>query len=219
MVRLVLLSDTHGLHGDVRVPDGDVLVHAGDMSRSGRPREIEAFARFLAFRPHTHKVVIAGNHDFMFERDPVEAEGLLAPVATYLRDSEVTLLGLRFWGSPWQPWFHDWAFNLPRGAALAEKWALVPSGIDVLVTHGPPHGILDEARYGGPVGCEALRAALPQIAPKLHVFGHIHEAYGSERFGATLCVNASTCNLAYAPVHPPVVVDIDGGTCELVTSP
>jgi predicted phosphodiesterase len=218
MPRLVLLSDTHGLHDTLQVPDGDVLVHAGDLSGTGKPREIEAFARFIGRQTHAHKIVIAGNHDFLFEREPERAEALLRDHATYLRDSEITAAGLRFWGSPWQPWFHDWAFNLSRGAALAEKWALVPDGIDVLVTHGPPFGILDRVAYGGQsVGCEALLAALPRIAPKLHVFGHIHEAYGVVHRGGTLYVNASTCDLRYVPVNPPVVVDVEGGDWRIVS--
>jgi Icc-related predicted phosphoesterase len=216
MPRLVLISDSHGLHDQVRVPDGDVLVHAGDFTSSGRPREVEEFAKFLRRLPHTHKIVIAGNHDFLFEREPERAEAMLVDSATYLRDSETTAAGLRFWGSPWQPWFHDWAFNLPRGAALAEKWALVPAGIDVLVTHGPPHGVLDVVARGGLVGCEALREALPRIAPKLHLFGHIHEAYGVARVGDTWCVNASVCNLSYAPIQPPVVVDVEDGVWTVV---
>lgn len=217
MPRLVLLSDTHGLHDVLRVPDGDVLVHAGDLSSTGKPREVEAFARFIGRQTHTHKVVIAGNHDFLFEREPERAEALLRDEATYLRDSETTAAGLRFWGSPWQPWFHDWAFNLPRGAALADKWALVPAGIDVLVTHGPPFGILDRVARGGmSVGCEALLEALPRIAPRLHVFGHIHEAYGAVGRAGTLYVNASTCDLRYEPVNPPVVVDVVGGEWRIV---
>lgn len=217
MPRLVLLSDTHGLHDALRVPDGDVLVHAGDLSSTGKPREIEACARFFGRQTHTHKIVIAGNHDFLFERDPERAEALLQGAATYLRDSGTTAAGVRFWGSPWQPWFYDWAFNLPRGAALAEKWALVPDGIDVLVTHGPPFGVLDRVARGGmSVGCEALLEALPRIAPKLHVFGHIHEAYGVVQRDGILHVNASTCDLRYAPVNPPVVVDVEAGEWRVV---
>ena len=115
--------------------------------------------------------------------------------------------GLEVWGSPWQPWFHDWAFNLERGAALAEKWAMIPDSTDLLITHGPPHGILDACFDGRRVGCEELTRAVERVRPKLHVFGHIHEAYGVVDDGTTLFVNASNCNLRYRPANAPIVVD------------
>jgi predicted phosphodiesterase len=214
-LRIVCLSDTHGRHGKIPVPEGDVLLHAGDFTRRGGAAEVEAFGAFLAGLPHRHKVVIAGNHDFLFQRDPERARALLAG-ATYLEDSGVAIDDVHFWGSPWQPWFHDWAFNLPRGKALAEKWALVPAGVDVLVTHGPPHGVLDATCDGSRVGCEELALALLRIRPRLHVFGHIHEAYGLVRRGDTLSVNACSCDLSYRPVHPPLVVDVGAGEVRLV---
>ncbi len=157
---------------------------------------------------------MAGNHDFLFQREPERARALLGEVV-YLQDAGASVGGLRVWGSPWQPWFHDWAFNLPRGIALAERWALVPDALDVLVTHGPPHGILDRTAQGERVGCEELERALGRIRPRLHLFGHIHEAYGAERRGATLFVNACQCDLRYRPENPPVVVDWDGSEMRL----
>ena len=204
-MRIVCLSDTHGLHARLSVPDGDVLVHAGDFSMNGRPQEIERFDRWLAGLPHRHKIVVAGNHDFLFEHEPKRARAMLGG-AVYLRDELVEVAGLRIWGSPWQPWFHDWAFNLPRGEALAAVWARAPSGVDVLVTHSPPMGVLDRTAWGRRVGCEALREALPRIAPALHVFGHIHEAYGTHK-GPPLSVNACNCDLAYRAANAPVVVE------------
>jgi predicted phosphodiesterase len=215
-VRLVCLSDTHNLHDRLSVPDGDVLVHAGDFSARGAEREVAAFGAFLARLPHRHKVVVAGNHDFLFQTKPARARELLGDVI-YLEDAAARVGELTLWGSPWQPWFHDWAFNLPRGRALAEKWALVPDGVDVLVTHGPPHGLLDLTAHGERVGCEDLTRALDRIRPRLHVFGHIHEAYGSTRADGTLSVNACTCDLRYRAVNPPVVVDLVDGEARLVS--
>lgn len=206
-MRIVCLSDTHGRLDELRVPDGDVLVHAGDFTRRGDPAEIRAFAASLHRLPHRDKVVVAGNHDFLFEREPDVARALLGDVH-YLCDDGVTVGGSRFWGSPWQPVFFDWAFNLPRGAALAEKWALIPSETDVLVTHGPPGGILDRTVHGQGVGCDDLTAALARIRPRLHVFGHIHEAYGRLERGGTEYVNASICDVDYRPAHAPVVVEL-----------
>ena len=218
MPRLVCLSDTHGLHDALMVPDGDVLIHAGDMTMGGREAEVQAFADWIVSLPHACKIVIAGNHDWLFERAATRARELLADV-TYLMDEGTEAAGLRIWGSPWQPWFFDWAFNLPRGDALRDKWDLIPPDIDVLVTHGPPSGYLDGAErpvwFGADdgvdpdhVGCEELRVALDRVQPRLHVFGHIHEGYGQARHGSTILVNASTCDADYRPVNPPVVVDL-----------
>lgn len=218
-MKIVCLSDTHGLHDQVAVPDGDLLLHAGDFTMRGRPEEITPFDAWLGTLPHRHRVVVAGNHDFLFEKSPAEARRLLVN-ATYLEDSAATIDGLRVWGSPWQPWFMDWAFNLRRGEPLREKWSLIPDGTDILVTHGPPHGIRDEVRklagrafaaitgQGGHVGCEELLAAVEARPPRLHVFGHIHEGYGIERRGATTFVNASICDARYRPVNAPVVVEL-----------
>ncbi len=206
-MRIVCLSDTHDLHGDLAVPDGDLLLHAGDATMSGTPQQIEAFDDWLARQPHRHKVVIAGNHDWGFQRTPARARALLRH-ATYLEDSLAEVDGLRIWGSPWQPWFYDWAFNLERGPQIAAKWALIPDGIDVLVTHGPPLGILDRTSRGEAVGCADLLAAIDRVRPRLHVFGHIHEAYGRLERDGCIFVNASNCSERYRPVQPPIVVDL-----------
>ena len=127
---------------------------------------------------------------------------------TYLEDEEVEIEGLRLWGSPWQPWFYDWAFNLPRGPALRAKWDRIPAGIDVLVTHGPPHGVLDHVGRGEDVGCEELLEAVRRVRPRLHVFGHIHEGYGQLERDGVRFVNASTCTLSYDPVNAPILFDL-----------
>jgi predicted phosphodiesterase len=205
--RLVLLSDTHGYHARLRVPDGDVLVHAGDFCSHGKEKEARSFARWLAAQPHAHKVVIAGNHDRCLELDLGLGERLFEG-ATYLLDREATVAGLRFYGSPWQPEFLSWAFNLPRGEPLRAVWSKIPNDVDVLVTHGPPFGVLDGTFLGALVGCEELRTAVDRVMPRMHVFGHIHEARGAAVEGRTLFVNASTCTLGYEPTNPIVVVDL-----------
>lgn len=215
-MRLVLLSDTHMHHGALDVPAGDVLIHAGDSTKRGTLAQLGEFAAFIHAQPHAHKIVIAGNHDFGLQEDPALGAALFG--SAYLCDGEANVGGLRVWGSPWQPWFFDWAFNLPRGEALRERWALIPTGIDVLVTHGPPMGILDRTARGEAVGCEELMAAIARIRPRVHVFGHIHEAYGVHRRDDTLFVNASNCTLAYRPDNPAVVVDLpsDGGPAVVI---
>jgi predicted phosphohydrolase len=204
--RLVFTSDTHGLHEQLVVPDGDILIHAGDMSMSGALDDLRAFNAWLARLPHRHKIVIAGNHDFCFERQPAASAALLT-AADYLMDSAVTVLGIRFYGSPWQPWFFDWAFNLPRGPALRAKWDLIPAETEVLITHGPPQGHGDLTTRGDRAGCDELLAAVRRLQPRLHVFGHIHEGAGQTREGQTLCLNVSACDANYVLAYPPIVLD------------
>ena len=191
VLTLVLMADTHGYHRHLVVPPGDLLIHAGDLTQLGSLEELAEANRFLASLPHRHKIVIAGNHDFCFERTPAEARATLT-AATYLQDEAVVVEGLKLYGSPWQPWFYDWAFNLPRGPALARKWALIPPDTDILVTHGPPYGIGDLTAGGERAGCEDLLKRVRELRPKLHVFGHIHEGAGVYRSGGTTFVNAST---------------------------
>jgi Icc-related predicted phosphoesterase len=195
------------LHSAITVPDGDVLVHTGDATKLGKEAQIVEVNRWLGTLPHKHKILISGNHDFGFERDPAMRDRMTN--AIYLQDSGVTIDGIEFYGSPWQPRFYNWAFNLDRGTPLKAIWDKVPETTQVLLTHGPPFGILDMTERGEPVGCEELRKLvfrLPRL--KLHVFGHIHEAYGETFQGGTYFVNASICDLRYRPVNPPIVVDI-----------
>jgi predicted phosphodiesterase len=205
-MRLVVLSDTHGYHERIGVPDGDVVVHAGDVSMRGTQAEIEAFVPWFRALPHAHKILVAGNHDWLFERRPAAARSMLEGIV-YLEDSGIVLAGRRFYGSPWQPRFFDWAFNLERGAALAAKWDAIPAGTEVLITHGPPGGILDLVR-GRHVGDADLLRRVNEIAPRVHAFGHIHEGYGQLEQGGTTFVNASICSERYEPVNAPVVLDL-----------
>jgi 3',5'-cyclic AMP phosphodiesterase CpdA len=178
-VRIVAVSDTHTFEEDLGpLPDGDVFVHAGDMLRQGTVDELAGVAAWIRALPHRHKVIVAGNHDGVFQENRAAAVSLLGDAVTYLEDSSAIIDGVRFYGSPWQPEYNDWAFNLPRGAALAAKWAVIPSNIDVLITHGPPEGIGDRSSVGGRHGDSDLLAAVIRARPRLHLFGHIHEDGG-----------------------------------------
>lgn len=203
-MRLVLVSDTHGFHGEISIPEGDVLVHAGDFSYwDGGLEELREFNAFLGDLPHPHKILVAGNHDWCFERQEREARAAVTN-ARYLQDEGAAIDGIRFYGSPWQPEFLNWAFNLPRGDALTQKWARIPPDTDVLITHGPPFGIGDLARGSVHVGCEDLLARVRVVKPRLHVFGHIHEGRGEYRGEGTRFVNAST----FRTGEPAFVVDL-----------
>lgn len=213
-MRLVLISDTHNFHDQVKVPDGDVLVHSGDMSLSGTEQEIQDFGDWFYEQPHQHKVIIAGNHDWLFQRDRQLAEALLCHnscAVIYLENSGIEIDDKKFYGSPVQPWFFDWAFNVPRGSAIKRYWDMIPSDTDVLITHGPPHGILDQSvprRQTDHLGCEELSLAVERVNPKVHVFGHIHGGYGKQEAGDTIFVNASVVDESYKVRNEPIVVDL-----------
>lgn len=217
-MRLVCISDTHMAHRGFSLPDGDVLIHAGDATSSGVSGEVERFLDWLGSQPHPHKILIAGNHDWLFQRHPDMAAQLLAkyPGITYLQDSGVEIGGVKFWGSPWQPWFCDWAFNLPRkGQGLRNVWNLIPVDTDVLITHGPPHGILDQVTgsldFSGQaehLGCEELLTRLAAVKPRVHIFGHIHGSYGVARSRITTYINACTCTEQYRALNRPIAVDL-----------
>lgn len=216
-MRLVCIADTHGRHSKrgrmPRIPNGDVLIVAGDISSDGSKQGAQVFNTFLGAQPHKHKIVVAGNHDWHFYRHPDEAKELLYN-AVYLQDEEIIIDGVKFYGAPWQPEFLNWAFNLPRGLALAEKWALIPDDTDVLITHGPPAGIMDVAsayKNNPPkhVGCDDLFKRVHGVQPKVHIFGHIHYSYGQEKREETTFINCSTCNERYEPLNPAIIVEVN----------
>lgn len=215
-MKIVSLSDTHNCNEQIYVPDGDILIHSGDATIRGTQFEIEDFLGWFSSLPHKYKVFVAGNHDWLYETNNRFARVLTANFnINYLQDSSIEIEGLKIYGSPWQPRFYDWAFNLNRGFELAEKWKLIPDDTDILITHGPPNGILDEVPRGEDwienTGCEEMIkkvVELSKINLKLHIFGHIHCGYGqTEKYGVKF-INASNCDESYAPVNPPIVFEI-----------
>lgn len=203
IMKCIAISDTHGMYRDIDVPDGDILIHAGDITRQGKINELYDFNDWLGEQPHRHKIVIAGNHDWCFENQPNGSRGLITN-AIYLQDESVIINGFKFYGSPWQPWFLDWAFNLQRGEEISLKWALIPNDVDVLITHGPVYGILDKVTTGENVGCEELKKVIDLNPPKFHVCGHIHEGYGTETLNGITFINACVNSERYRPINPAI---------------
>lgn len=230
-VRFVCMSDTHSLlsRKKFKIPPGDVFIHAGDFTRYGSYNEIVEFNNFLGSLSHKYKIVIAGNHELTFDQktlrwheieqvkkstgekislEPSYFKNLLTN-CIYLEDSLTEVYKIKIYGTPWQPEYNNWAFNLPRGKECLEKWNMIPSGVDVLVTHTPPVGHGDLCVLGRRVGCvELLQTVQKRIKPKYHVFGHIHEGYGITTDGKTIFINASNCNINYELVNLPIIFDI-----------
>mmetsp|Transcript_23094 Transcript_23094/g.46857 ORF Transcript_23094/g.46857 Transcript_23094/m.46857 type:complete len:328 (-) Transcript_23094:207-1190(-) len=224
-VRVVCMSDTHGHHRDIKVPSGDILIHGGDFTNTGEPQQVEDLSKFFKEQSSfEHIVCVAGNHDLTFQPDfyarvcrrfhglwPLDCDRARSALSgcTYLEDSNCTALGVEIYGSPWQPWFGDWAFNLSRGAEIRSVWEKIPNSTDVLITHGPPLGRGDLCVHGGRAGCyDLLQEVQNRIKPRLHVFGHIHEGHGTSFDGTTLFVNASNMAVGYGSHNPCIVVDL-----------
>jgi Icc-related predicted phosphoesterase len=220
-LKIVCISDTHCRLEEVFIPDGDVLVHTGDLTFVGDIKETSKELVKLSKHLDRFKsiVLVEGNHDWLGERNPDLMDQMCKDSGiTLLRDSGTTIEGIKFWGSPYQPEFCNWAFNLPRGQALKEKWSLIPQDTQVLLTHGPPMGILDGVeRFNGKkcewetehVGCADLYNRIQDLKDlKLHVFGHIHGSHGTLKVENTWLVNASICTEKYKPTNSPYVISI-----------
>lgn len=216
-IRIVAISDLHGQLPE-RLPEADLLLIAGDICPCNFKDVVmgqrewlrNKFQSWLERQPIRCVVATWGNHDWTGERSP----GYVPLLDWFmLVDRGVELLGMKIYGTPWQPRFFDWAFNLDE-PQLAEKWAAIPDDTDILVLHGPPHGYGDLAsdERGRPthVGSPSLTKRIAEIKPKLVVYGHIHSGYGIYKLGDTILANVSIVNEAYRMVNPPTVITLKG---------
>ena len=223
-MKITLISDTHNKHKFVTndLPGGDLLIHAGDLSSMGYEHEIREFCKwFNNIDNYTHKVFIAGNHDWGFQNNVEIVKEILDfyENITYLQDNS-TLLGedmVSVYGSPWQPEFYNWAFNLPRqGVELKEKWDNIPNNTDILITHGPAYGYVDKViGRTENLGCELLTERIKELKPKIHVCGHIHTGYGYTFDGDTHYINASVLNESYVYYNKPLTIEWNPKTNEI----
>jgi Icc-related predicted phosphoesterase len=207
-LKIVVISDTHGRHDRLEIPSGDLIIHAGDVSMRGFKTEVEAFLHWYSNLDFKYKIFIAGNHDFFFQdnnRDIIDA--IIPSDITYLEDESVEVEGIKIWGSPISPWFHDWAFNRQRGYEIKQHWDKIPIDTNIVVTHGPVYGVLDKTKRGDKVGCVDLLEKINIVSPKYHICGHIHEDYGMVTKEETCFINASILNLQYEVANAPVVFD------------
>lgn len=241
MCRIVAISDTHNLHNQMKYNindyispnDYNILIHSGDCTNRGTQSDITDFVYwFMNIKGFDEKIFIAGNHDFGFEMvtkphhkgdfdwyyNLMNEENLSQSDVTYLLDDSLVInlpninKPIKIYGSPWQPTFHNWAFNLDRFSdELKSVWDKIPDDTDILITHGPPNQVLDRVDQWGTyryVGCELLRNRILDLNVTLHIFGHIHEGYGYKMLENTLCVNPSICNRNYKPINKPIAMDL-----------
>ena len=202
-MRIIAFSDTHG--HKVEVPNGDVLVFAGDYAATGAHHDLIQFAQHYGAMPHPLKIFVAGNHDWACQRDSSWAKGVLKDFVV-LEDSGLEWGGVSFYGTPWQPVFFDWAFNADS-ERLVQYYEQIPTGVDVLITHCPRAGVLDLCKDGH-VGSRELAFEFNRIKPKIHIFGHIHESHGFHDNGVTKSYNVSVCDKKYKPINPVTIIDL-----------
>jgi len=221
LVKILFISDTHtqhdGLFNKFKMPEADIIVHAGDITGYGSENSVRKFLKWFGMLEIKHKIFVAGNHDWLFENERSWAHQLVAEYSKkyskihYLEDNGVELMNVNFWGSPVSRPFCDWAFNRPE-EKQAQHWAAIPDDIDVLITHNPPYMIKDFASSGSEdhVGSPSLyQEVTNRIKPKIHVFGHIHEQYGISTIGETTFINASSVNERYELVNPPILMGVE----------
>lgn len=229
-MRITVISDTHTRHGLIPLtdlPGGDILIHAGDIMNSGyNKNDIHNFCTwFQSLKQYEDKFFIAGNHDRLFELEPEVVKGYLKnyPMIDYLQDEQVTMYfdgpngdfpedNIRIYGLPHTPEFYSWAFNIPRGSQeMRDIMNNIPKRTDILITHGPPYGILDtiSSENDQSLGCMDLLNRIKEIKPKIHVFGHIHGGRGIECIDGTLFINASVLNEQYEYTNKPITLDFD----------
>lgn len=202
--RVTVISDTHDRHDEIDLPAGDLLIHCGDMFNiSYRDAEqIEAMDAWFGRQKFARILCTGGNHDTALQafaahrREPFRN-------AHFVVDKVVTFRGLKIYGAPWVPALRTHAFYRDD-AGLAAAWASVPSGLDILFTHTPPSGILDTSSRGRSLGCEALAAELPRIAPRVHCFGHVHASAGRRQVGETMFINAASYDGRTGTLREPV---------------
>lgn len=213
--KIVVISDTHNLHKacEQLIPDGeyDMIIHGGDITSRGLDYEVKKFLDwFSGLKQFKYKLMIAGNHDWLFEKSPSLARKMIPENVIYLEDEGIKIEGIKFWGSPQTPWFYGWAFNRQRGDDIKQFWDMIDGDTDVLVTHGPPHMKLDYVKFKDEyVGCEELAYRVLELQPKVHIFGHIHGSYGVEYSNGTMFYNSSIVNERYRPSNLAHIIELN----------
>lgn len=204
-----MVSDTHKDYRKLKIPKGDVFIHAGDFDCYRYQAELIDFNNWLAEVPCRFKIVVAGNHDGLLEDMGKLQTQICISNAIYLEDAGATIGGIKFYGSPITPEFNNWSFMRNRGSAIRKYWDNIPKDTNVLITHGPAFGILDKEPKGEHVGCLDLQKKVLSLKDlKVHVFGHIHYSYGQKKIKGTTFINASVMNEEYNLVNEPVVIEI-----------
>lgn len=211
MIKLTAISDTHNMHDLIKIDPCDILLHSGDFSGRGTLPETKAFLQWFNKQPAKHKVFISGNHDWLGYEQPELFKEILKeyPKITYLEDTLVEVEGLKIYGYPWTPEFCGWAYMVDRGSPkMLANLAKIPEGIDILLSHGPAHGILDKVPDGERAGCWDLLTELHRIQPRVMVCGHLHSNNGIVESNGIKHINVSMLDDNYRHVFKPTKFEL-----------
>lgn len=209
-MKFVVISDTHGLHKNINLPHGDVLIHCGDITEEDTKEQVAEFLEWFSALPYQYKIFIGGNHDFFLDRNAEQFYKMIPKNLIYLNNKGFQIGNIKLWGSPTVPDLIYWAFGKTRGAEMKEHWDyyLPTEPIDILITHTPPFGILDSPKRGGCLGCEELLKKVKANPPKYHLFGHIHGSSGILKKKDTTFINASIVHSRLGAIHSPAVFEL-----------
>jgi Icc-related predicted phosphoesterase len=215
-MKIVIISDTHGLHRKIKnMPEGDIFIHAGDLTNVGEMDNYVDFNRWLGDLPYKHKIIVLGNHELDAAENLMKIKTIISN-GIVLQDETINIEGFKIYGSAWTPYFGGWEFNLPKNDAkngytvTKEIWSKIPTDTNILITHGPPHMILDYIEETDKhAGCPILAARIEELPKlKLHAFGHIHHSHGIIEHEETIFTNACICDERYRPIQEPIMVEI-----------
>lgn len=208
-MKFVFISDLHNKYKYIQIPECDFLICSGDVSSMGYEYEIINFISWYRKQQARYKIFIAGNHDWLFEKYRTIAKSLIPDDIIYLEDEAIEIEGFKFYGTPVQLEFCNWAFNRTE-ESLARYWEQIPDDTDILITHSPPFGILDvvEGRTVNLGSPSLYDTVINRVKPKIHVFGHIHSSHGVKKIEDTLFINASILDERYQITYEPIVVEI-----------
>lgn len=210
-MKIACLSDSHGWHKNVKLPKVDIVLFCGDYAKIHSFLELPDFGKWLDSIPAKHKVMVGGNHDWALDKNKAMALQLLkenCPDIIYLENSGIEIEGIKIYGTPVQPIFGNWAF-MKKEKSRRHYYSMIPNDLDILMTHCPPHNILDKCLSGDNVGCEILAKEIELKKPKYHIFGHIHEVAGSVEQGDTTYINCSLCDPYNNLKNKPIVLEVE----------
>ena len=206
---LCIISDTHRRHREITIPVCDILIHCGDFCSFQREdlQTLQDVDHWFSESPAKHVVCIGGNHDFL-----LQSQEFRFTHARLLEDNCVEVSGFTLYGAPWCPDLSGFAYYATADE-LMDRWKRIPNGIDILITHTPPYGILDlPTSRANHLGCPYLLEEMKRIRPRLHVFGHVHASHGSNKTQATQYINASiVAGHDFAVRHAPTNIKMNPG--------